>query len=75
MISAADFLECLKSMTQKERREVVSLLIPSFADMPDFRPLDGLSLVQANQYLSMQPALASIQVKEEAGVAKIGLSS
>jgi hypothetical protein len=54
MISPGDLLECLKAMTEEDRRQVVSLLIPSFADMPDFGYLSGISAVQMNQHMAAQ---------------------
>jgi hypothetical protein len=65
MIAAVDLLECLKAMTEQERREAVSLLIPALANIPDFTYLRGLSEVQLNQILISQEAIFPGYLKKE----------
>jgi hypothetical protein len=74
MISGQGLIECVKTMTESERREFISLLIPSFANLPDFRNLAGLSAVHANQFLTSQEALIPRHIEHNSIIIEIDSS-
>ena len=66
MIEAGELLECLKAMTENERREIGELLIASLEITRDFRYLSKMSDVQVNQHLISQESLFPGYLKRDA---------